>query len=274
MSYMEENMMENMEHTNNVSLVREGLDAGLVKIVDADPGLGCDGVVCRIWEHEFYFADVEEKTAAEYLANHGNDEIAVLVADAIHGLRSTDPDEAKYYELVLSEELPLYREAQKIPFERRSEYAEAGISMNKLMGCVSEGWDAETLAHGYFEAHTDCGTDIDIPHAVQIQKIDVLGFYLDDDAARSQAQKDGVKLINDMPGLECGVYVDTPKNREACSKCLEEHPEYRIENISKKWPESYMKEYVSRYGEPQPFRGDSNARSGTEREDGASVGGR
>ena len=143
-----------------------------------------------------------------------------------------------------------FQEVMKIPSKRRKEYEKTGISLDDLMSLVADGWKAEDLAHGYIAVDTGSGTEIDLPHTVQIQTIDRLGFYKSDDEARKQAAIDGVKFINDMSELEKGVYVDTPKNREACATCLQKHPEYRIENVLPKLDKDYRKKYIAAYGNP------------------------
>lgn len=78
------------------------------------------------------------------------------------------------------------------------------------------------------------------------------GFWNDFDCCR-KAEKNGIKLINDMPGLEKGRYVDTPKNRELCIHVLETDPRYRVEN----WLETYTQfghAYVKEYGDPTVLR--------------------
>lgn len=78
------------------------------------------------------------------------------------------------------------------------------------------------------------------------------GFWNDFDCCR-KAEKDGIKLINDIPGLEKGRYVDTPKNRELCIHILEADPRYRVEN----WLKTYTQfghAYIREYGDPTVLR--------------------
>lgn len=44
-------------------------------------------------------------------------------------------------------------------------------------------------------------------------------FYSDYDAAR-QAEKDGIAIIHDMPGIEDWTYLDTPENRKIITSWL------------------------------------------------------
>lgn len=74
------------------------------------------------------------------------------------------------------------------------------------------------------------------------------GLWDDFDSCR-MAEEDGIPLINDIPGLEKGRYVDTPKNRKICAECLEVEPRYRIEN----WLRTYTpfgRMYTDIYGDP------------------------
>lgn len=71
----------------------------------------------------------------------------------------------------------------------------------------------------------------------------------DDFAGCRRAEEDGIRLINDMPGLEKGRYVDTPENREICRECLERKPVYRVENWMRTYS-GYGRKYSETYGDP------------------------
>lgn len=80
----------------------------------------------------------------------------------------------------------------------------------------------EELLHGYFICSSDayCSGSL-IPEAEYIERIDALMRYDSDYDAAKQAEKDGIKIIHDMPGLEDWTYLDTPENRALCAQYLE-----------------------------------------------------
>lgn len=149
-------------------------------------------------------------------------------------------------------EYTLRSDLKKIPENRRAEYNEAGISDEWLLELLKNGWTPDILSKGYVRCEGD--SEVDIPHAIQIQSIYDLGFYETDDEAREQAALDGVALINDIPELEKGVYVDTPENRKICTEALEKNPELRIANILKSASDEYRKSYIEKYGEPDGYK--------------------
>ncbi len=70
-----------------------------------------------------------------------------------------------------------------------------------------------------------------------------------DFACCRKAEEDGIRFINDIPGLEKGRYVDTKTNRDICLACLKSDPNYRIEN----WLRTYTpfgRIYTDTYGDP------------------------
>lgn len=94
------------------------------------------------------------------------------------------------------------------------------------------GWSEDQVRKGY-EMFACYGSDSVIEGAIIVEEIgDINKFNSDWDACR-QAEKDGVKFINDIDGLEKGCYVDTPDNRKHCIEMLEKYPEYRVENLIK-----------------------------------------
>ena len=85
------------------------------------------------------------------------------------------------------------------------------------------------IEKGYF-VDVSRGNASAIQGALVVDTISQFGAFADTWDACRQAEKDGVKFINDIPGLEKGFYVDTPKNRELCQKELMCKPELRIQN--------------------------------------------
>lgn len=73
---------------------------------------------------------------------------------------------------------------------------------------------------------TSSGSSFYIPDALHIEKIDDLMMFDSDDEAAIQAEKDGIKFINDMDGVPKKVYIDTPENRDIIKKALIQYPEY------------------------------------------------
>lgn len=120
------------------------------------------------------------------------------------------------------------------------------LSQEKVDECLELGWTKEQIEKGYdiFEVS---GSESIINGALVVQLIgDVAKFESDWDACR-QAEKDGIKFINDIEGLEKGCYVDTEENRKHCEECLSKHPEYRIENLMTEEEEN--SQYYKRYKE-------------------------
>ena len=104
-------------------------------------------------------------------------------------------------------------------------------------------YGVESIEKGYTICVSDY-SDSTIPNAYCIQRIDEVPVFDSDwDACRS-AEKDGIKFINDVDGLEKGYYIDTVENRQICLHELSLHPELRVEN----WIE-YDDEWGFRYRE-------------------------
>lgn len=133
------------------------------------------------------------------------------------------------------------------------------LTDEKLIAELMEdyGWPHEETVNGYGEFTMHGASDYDIDGAVEICRIDDLymdkrtnyGFDDDWDACR-QAEKDGVKFINDIDGLEKGRYVDTPENRAICAAYLHAHPQSRIENWFSSACTTYQNDYVEKFGSP------------------------
>ena len=214
------------------------------------------------------------KSSDGYESYYAIDDDEVALTDQKGNVLTTVPEffENSLYKAISDNSSPLYlseggkgvyksirgeildSELEKISPERREEYRKAGIDDGRLKLCLENGWAAEDLAKGYVISVGGC--EVDIPDALQVQRIDDLGFYPDDTAASKQAAKDGIKFIHNIPGIERGVYVDTPENRKICRKALAEHPEYRIENILKKHGnEQHWKTYIKKYGNPTQSAG-------------------
>ncbi len=85
---------------------------------------------------------------------------------------------------------------------------------------------SDNAARGYVLAVAD-GSDFYIPNALHVERDDDLFLYADDESAAKAAERDDVQLIYGMEDVPDGVYVDTPENRIAILKGLEEFPEYR-----------------------------------------------
>ena len=83
---------------------------------------------------------------------------------------------------------------------------------------------------GYLVCSTRTGSWSIIPGVEHIEvDAEYPKFKSDYDAAK-QAEKDGIKIIHDMEGVEDWTYVDTPENREQIAVWLAEHPEYYCRN--------------------------------------------
>jgi len=116
-----------------------------------------------------------------------------------------------------------------------------GLSDDKIVTLIQENGVPE-VEKGYCSTMAYGSSEI-IDGAIHVEKIDELDTFLSDWEACRQAEKDGVKFINDMDGLEKGLYIDTPENRAICEEALREHPEYRIENwidTESEWGSRYV----------------------------------
>jgi len=107
-------------------------------------------------------------------------------------------------------------------------------------------WGIDGVEKGYSIFNVS-GSDVIIEDALTIEEIGELNYFDGDFKACRQAEKDGVKFINDIEGLEKGCYVDTPKNRKHCKEMLEKYPEYRIENWID-WDGDYGQMYSEVFG--------------------------
>ena len=150
------------------------------------------------------------------------------------------------------EECRALRHALRIPEERREEYGRNGIGLDDLMVHVDDGWAIEDLARGYVITSSD--SDVNVPDALCVEPIYTLGYFNNWEAC-VRARKDGIRLIDDIPGLEKGYYIDTPKNRELCKEAIGKRPELRIESIFPKLDEDYRELYTKAYGRPEPSQG-------------------
>lgn len=62
-----------------------------------------------------------------------------------------------------------------------------------------------------------------VPNVEHIRRSD--SSDLPNRAAARKAEKDGIKIIHDMPNVPDWTYIDTPQNREKITAWLKEHPE-------------------------------------------------
>lgn len=76
----------------------------------------------------------------------------------------------------------------------------------------------EDVENGFYIKRTESS---DAPYlALEIRRIDAIadlgidGIPVTDEEARERAQRVGVRLINDLPGVEPYRFVDTPENRK------------------------------------------------------------
>lgn len=123
--------------------------------------------------------------------------------------------------------------------------AQAERVLPELPGCVIlylGDWSDDKVRVGYDIFTTD--TEDIIPDALFIGRIDVIEAFDSDYEAARQAEADGfVKFINDVDGLEKGMYIDTPGNREHCVAFLAKNPDFRVENLIGGWNEAYREKY-------------------------------
>lgn len=106
-------------------------------------------------------------------------------------------------------------------------------------------------ALSYHPRHELLSTTID--NALHVKSIDSLLQYQSDWEACRMAEKQGVRFINDMPGLEKGYYIDTPENREICKQALIEHPEFRVENWLDPGDGEWGTRYAQSFMEHKPY---------------------
>jgi len=109
------------------------------------------------------------------------------------------------------------------------------------------GWSEKDTRKGY-SIFVICGISTSvIEGALMVEAIGDIGKFESDFEACRQAEKDGVKFINDIDGLEKGCYVDTKENRERCIKALELNPNLRIENQIQEHADGW-EEYKEHFG--------------------------
>lgn len=78
-----------------------------------------------------------------------------------------------------------------------------------------------------YDIFTSDSSEIYIPGALHIEKLDELDLFKNDTQASKQAERDGIKLIYGMEGVLDGTYIDTEENRETIIKILEQYPKYK-----------------------------------------------
>lgn len=67
--------------------------------------------------------------------------------------------------------------------------------------------------NGYVICVTPTGSDLPfVPNVEHIRRSD--SSNLSNRAAARKAEKDGIKIIHDMPNVPDWTYIDTPQNRE------------------------------------------------------------
>lgn len=77
---------------------------------------------------------------------------------------------------------------------------------------------------GYVICVAPTGSDLPfVPNVEHIRRSD--SSDLPNRAAARKAEKDGIKIIHDMPNVPDWTYIDTPQNREKITAWLKEHPE-------------------------------------------------
>lgn len=82
---------------------------------------------------------------------------------------------------------------------------------------------------GYFVCVAS-GSESIVPDVEHIERDDEMMLFDNDYDAAKQAEKDGIKIIHDMEGVEDWTYVDTPENRERLTAWIAEYPEYDCRN--------------------------------------------
>lgn len=120
------------------------------------------------------------------------------------------------------------------------------LTENDVLDLLEDGYSQEEINKGYGEFYCS-GSNSVIDGALIIEKIDAVNKFESDWDASRQAEKDGVKFINDINGLEKGSYIDTLENRKLCTEMLEKYPEYRIENLMNKFPDNEYWESYNTY---------------------------
>lgn len=92
---------------------------------------------------------------------------------------------------------------------------------------------------GYVIAVCD-DSDYYLPWAEHIERNDsrVPWEFVDDEEAAKGAERDGVKLIYGLRGVEDGVYLDTPQNRALIEKVLESRRPSVVDQLHEKRQES------------------------------------
>lgn len=107
------------------------------------------------------------------------------------------------------------------------------LSKERINECLENGWTIEQINKGYdvFEVQ---GSKSVIDGALVVELIGDVGLFTSDFDACRQAEKDGIKFINDVYELEKGCYIDSPENRAHCLSMLEKHEEFKVSYLMKK----------------------------------------
>ena len=79
-----------------------------------------------------------------------------------------------------------------------------------------------------------------IPEAIVVQGVDP--FITDFEASRL-AEKNGVKFINDIKGLEKGLYIDTPENRKIVERAIAKDKKGEFLFRRDETPKYYLEQY-------------------------------
>lgn len=117
------------------------------------------------------------------------------------------------------------------------------ITKQQKANAKGYGWNNEQIEKGYDVFQCEGSVSV-IDGALVIELINDVGKFDNDFEACRQAEKDGIKFINDVDELEKGCYIDTLENRKHCIEMLKRFPEYRVPNLIKATPNwVYWEEY-------------------------------
>lgn len=137
--------------------------------------------------------------------------------------------------------------------EKRYEALKAYGNSDTTIGELIRLYGFNIIEKGYFIDFSSGNAASTVQGALVVETVPQFGAFSDNWEACRQAEKDGIKFINDMPGLERGYYVDTQKNRELCKEELLRKPELRIHNWIDIEDGEWGTRYAEHFGDPSLF---------------------
>lgn len=219
--------------------------------------------------YEWYSEEFHEKQRcsthhAELLTRREEDgklRINIDLWDAIDADRPRElvhiraPENITYEELAALAQLPLENVIHDAA-QNRNEVVLAELHMDGTQAEQEKALENFNQKYPLFLIYES--DDLQVPHALAVAPT------FEPNADYEQALKEaGVTTIDDIDGLEPGLYLDTKANRKLCHEVLEKEPQYRIKNCADEediryWQGIYRDwspEYTTHYKSVEEYRG-------------------